>query len=225
MNKANQVVGVKDVTAASIFYASQFDDPQHPYEFFIEYYGEDDNALKRPRGIADPMSKTTSLAPLAKFLDTTLSTFGKNPGPLVLTSEVHKKNVRLTLHSRFVGTRTPFSVKSWTEGEEYFIRCSRRRFKVDGYITMNPNPSHDSKSVEGSSESFEFITAIVPSVKNHNTQMLFRFLPSEYRRFPSLAGESESRTKVRVSGKFEELFGKEFLFNHEKQHEREEHTD
>ena len=221
MNKANQVVGVKDVTAASIFYATQIDDPQHPYEFFIEYYGEDDNARKKPRGTIDPLSKITTLAPLAKFLDTRASIFGYNSGPLVLTNHVHEEDARLTLHSRVVGSyNTPISVGSWTAGEEYFVNCSRRRFKVDGYLAMKQNQDYDPKSKDYPTEKFKFITAIVPSVSSHDnvtTWMLFRLLPSEYRKRPDLVSKNESQSTKEKEHEFEKLQEKEFDYEQEKQ--------
>ena len=44
----------------------------------IRYYGEDEDALMRPRGTLDPMAKVKNLAPLPLYLDGRASLFGYN---------------------------------------------------------------------------------------------------------------------------------------------------
>ncbi len=162
-----------DVEAASIFFLISTDDERYPYEFMIRYYGEDKDVLTKPRGTLDPKSKEENLAPLPLYLNGTASLFGYNDGPLEMKPNVTEENARFVLHNRVHSRYEPVDFNSWMLGDEYFISCSRRRFKWDGYLSVKKT------------ESLDYITAILPSQEYHNgfdTWLLFRLMPVEYRK-------------------------------------------
>ena len=98
----NKVVATPEVESASIFFLISTDDENYPYEFMIRYYGEDENALMRPRGTLDPMSKEEPLAPLPLYINGAVSLFGYNDGPLELKPNVKEENARFVLHNRVI---------------------------------------------------------------------------------------------------------------------------
>ena len=171
-----------DVEAASIFFLVSTDDESYPYEFMIRYYGEDEGVLTRPRGASDPKSRDETLAPLPLYLNGTASIFGYNDGPLEMKPNVTEENARFVLHNRVHSKYEPVDFNSWMLGEKYFISCSRRRFKLDGYLSVKKTKTLD------------YNTAIVPSQEYHNgfdTWLLFRLMPVEYRkRHPGSTEES-----------------------------------
>lgn len=63
---------------------------------------------------------------------------------------------------------------AWTLSRDvFFINCSRRKFKRDGYLCV--------KQLDRDSQGDIYTTACIPSLKHHNdvdTFMLFRLLPS-----------------------------------------------
>ena len=127
----------------------------------------------RPKGALDPMSKKESLAPLPLYIDGTVSLFGYNDGPLQLKPNVKEENIRFVLHNRVFDGYEPVDFNSWMLGEEFYINCSRRRFRWDGYLSVKKTTSQD------------FITAIVPSERIHNgvdTWLLFRLIPFDHRK-------------------------------------------
>ena len=167
-----KVVATPDVESASIFYLSESSNENYPYEFKILYYGEDEHALMRPRGIIDPLSKGNPLAPLPLYLNGTVSMFGHNKGPLEVKSNVDEENTRFVLYSRVFDRYEPVNLDAWMLGEEFYINSSRHRFKWDGYLTVKKTKVLD------------FTTAIIPFESRHNgidTWLLFRLLPAERR--------------------------------------------
>ena len=169
----NKVVATPEVESASIFFLISTDDENYPYEFMIRYYGEDENALMRPRGTLDPMSKEEPLAPLPLYINGAVSLFGYNDGPLELKPNVKEENARFVLHNRVINGYTPVDFDSWMLGEEFYINCSRRRFRWDGYLSVKKTKFLD------------YITAIVPTEEMHNgvdTWLLFRLMPVDYRK-------------------------------------------
>ena len=169
----NKVKATPEAEIASIFFLISIDDERYPYEFMILYYGEDEDALTRPRGTLDPKSKEEPLAPLPLYLNGTASLFGYNDGPLEMKTNVIEENARFVLHNRVHSSYEPVDFNSWMQGDEYFISCSRRRFKLDGYLSVKKTKVLD------------YITAIVPFQEYHNgvdTWLLFRLMPVEYRK-------------------------------------------
>ena len=178
----NKVIATPDVTIASIFFLTSTDDDQHPYEFMITYYGEKEDALMRPRGTLDPMSKENPLAPLPLYLDGSVSLFGYNNGPLEVKPNILEENARFVIHSRVYDVYAPVDASEWELGEAFFINCSRRRFRWDGYVSVKAAKSQD-----------DYTTAIVPSQDSHNgvdTWLLFRLMPAEHRKM-TLNAEQE----------------------------------
>ena len=164
--------------AASSFYIIPNDDGVHPYEFRIGWAGDDPmKRLKRTRSILLP-DTPGHLEPLFRYLDARVGISGSNPGPLYLKSELHNKHSRLTLHNRVIGdNKAPTDTRVWSAGnEEFFINCSRRRFKKDGFIAVKR------VSVRTGSRQTEerYVTVCLPNEGYHNEQnvwMLFRLFP------------------------------------------------
>ena len=173
VDNSNKVSASPDVKTASIFFLTSTDDDQHPYEFMITYYGEDKDALMRPKGTLDPMSKEERLAPLPQYLDGSVSLLGYNDGPLEVKPNVTEENARFVIYSRVFDVYAPVDIKEWELGEQFYINCSRRRFRIDGYVAVSAIKTTD-----------EYTTLITPFQQNHNgidTWMLFRLMPEEYR--------------------------------------------
>ena len=139
----------------------------------IAYYGEDKDALMRPKGTLDPMSKEEPLAPLPQYLDGSVSRLGYNVGPLEVKPNVAEENARFVIYNAVFDVYAPVDVKEWELGEQFFINCSRRKFRLDGYVAVSETKT------EG-----EYATSIIPSQQSHNsidTWMLFRLMPVEHR--------------------------------------------
>ena len=138
----------------------------------IGYHGEDPEVLMKPKGALDPMSKEKPLAPLARYLNATVSMLGYNSGPLEVKSNLNETDARLVLHNRVFDGYEPIDYNSWMLGEKFYVNCSRRRFSWDGYIAVKQTKSLD------------YITAVVPTQQSHNevdTWLLFRLMPVEYK--------------------------------------------
>ena len=180
-NESNKVVATQKIESASTFFIPPTNDHLHPHEFRIEYREEDGHATMKSKG----ESKEEALAPLPHYLNGTASLFGYNDGPLEVKLNVTEENARFVLHSRVLDDYAPVDVSSWTQGEGFYINCSRRRFKWDGYISVKKTKAPDYKT------KYKYVTAIVPSEKRHNdndTWLLFRL-----RRVPkSTAAATES---------------------------------
>ena len=173
VDNSNKVKATPDVATASIFFLTSTDDEQHPCEFMIAYYGEDKDALMRPKGTLDPMSKEEPLAPLPQYLDGSVSRLGYNVGPLEVKPNVAEENARFVIYNAVFDVYAPVDVKEWELGEQFFINCSRRKFRLDGYVAVSETKT------EG-----EYATSIIPSQQSHNsidTWMLFRLMPVEHR--------------------------------------------
>ena len=170
---SNRIIATPEVENASKFFLTSTDDEEYPYEFMICYYGEDidEDTLVQPiaKGRIDPISKKERVTPLALYLNGTASILGYNEGPLEVKPNVHEENARFVLHNRvFDGQYKPVDFNSWMLGEEFFVNCSRRRFRWDGYVAVKKTKLLD------------FIVGIVPSQKHHNgvdTWLLFHLVP------------------------------------------------
>ena len=170
-----KVIATPDVELASIFFLNSADNEDYPDEFMISYNGEDENALMRPKGILDPMSQEEPLAPLPLYLNGPVSLCGRNHGPLEVKSNIIKEeNARFVLQNRIDDGYQSVDFNTWMLGEEFYVNCSRRRFKWDGYLAVQKKP-----------KLIEFITAVVPFRKDHNdvdTWLLFRLMPVQNRK-------------------------------------------
>ena len=133
---------------------------------------EEDPRSKDSSSEKDPQPKEASLAPLPHYLNGRASMFGYNKGPLEVKLNVTAGNIRFVLHSRVSDDYAPVDLNSWEHGEAFYINCSRRRFKWEGYVSV--------KKIKESEEKEKYITAIVPSEYSHNdsdTWLLFRLIP------------------------------------------------
>ena len=173
VDDSKRVIATPEVENASIFFLTLTDSEEYPYEFMICYYGEDEDALMRPKGTLDQITKEVCIAPLPLYLNGAASIFGYNEGPLEVKSNVKEENTRFVLHNRvFDGQYEPEDFNSWLLGEEFYINCRRRRFRWDGYVAVKKTKLLD------------FIVGIVPSQKYHNgvdTWLLFRLMPVQCR--------------------------------------------
>ena len=172
VDDSNKVIATPDVESASMFFLSSTDEEDIPEEFMISYYGEDKDVLMKPKGTLDPLSKEEPLGALPLYLDGPVSLFGSNSGPLEVKPNVKEENASFVLHNRVFEGYQAAAVKSWEQGEEFYISCSRRRFRWDGYLAVKKTNTLD------------FMTVIVPYQENHNginTWLLFRLMPVEYK--------------------------------------------
>ena len=201
VDKLHQVTATPDKEIASEFFITPINDSSRPHEFMIEFHEGDRSSEQDPRpkdrsseqdlllkdsSIAseqdpllqdssskqDPRPKEAPLAPLPHYLNGTASMFGYNEGPLKVKLNVSAANARFVLHSRVSDDYAPVDLNSWEHGEAFYINCSRRRFKWEGYVSVKKT------------KALEYITAIVPSEHNHNdfdTWLLFRLIPVKNR--------------------------------------------
>ena len=78
---------------------------------------------------------------LPLYLSVKNNLFGSCDGPLTLKTTVEIKQARFCLHSRVQASfsmcrSTPVCWKTWLEEEQFYINCSHRSCKVNGYIAM-----------------------------------------------------------------------------------------
>ena len=205
------VEATTEIHNASLFFIIPNDDGIHPYEFLVAYYGENRKGLRRVMSTLSPLTHKY-VDPIPRYLSAPVDVLGHNSGPLHLKDEVGEKDSRLTLHSRLVGPKTPIDTRNWvTSRDQYFINCSRRRFRVDGYISVN--------RVRRGRE-YTYHTACKASLKEHNNRnvgMLFRLLPSSFREKPEIgritsdnSGKQASfRNMEEIDKEYEEIFGRD----------------
>lgn len=167
-----------NVKNASLFFVIPNDEGKYPHEFHITYMGDNRQLLTRRVSSLTPLSQRP-MEKISRYLSASVTAFGTNSGPLPLRFHVVGKS-RLILESR-IGAEGAVSPSTWVCGREvFFINCTRRRFKRDGYICVRR---------QGRRDEDRWITACVPSTHFHNEQdifMLFRLLPASYREKESL---------------------------------------
>lgn len=162
-----------NVKNASLFFVIPNDEGKYPHEFHITYMGDNRQLFTRRVSSLTPMSQRP-VEKIPRYLSASVTAFGTNAGPLRLKYHVMGKS-RLILESR-MGVKGPVSPSTWVSGREvFFINCTRRKLKRDGYICVKRRGRRDED---------HWITACLPSVRYHNeedTFMLFRLLPASYR--------------------------------------------
>lgn len=208
---SQQVQGTTEKEEASLFYIIKSDSSRHLHEFYIGYVGNELSALELPKGPANPMSKSTAaLAPIPQYITADLRMVGSSDQPLGVTAGTHKNRARFTLHSsavrKYAFTRTPVDSDKWAEGGGYFINCSRRTFKLDGYVAMERGERGGGGGGDGhemqvtrfgagrqrgggagggaSMDSHTYTTRCFTSMKNHRNNwpwMVFHLLPGEHK--------------------------------------------
>ena len=156
------MLGTTSRKDASLFYVIPTNDPKHPSEFFITYWGKNKADRKRVMNRYDPLVKSrmdNSNLPL--FLSTDGNIFGMSEGPLKLKNVVVIQQARFCLHNRVQSTfacmlclTTPVDLSGWIDlGEQFYIKCNRRPFKIDGYIAMKCKSDPTSKASQARSSS------------------------------------------------------------------------
>ena len=182
VNQENQIRGTTQVQDASLFYVIPTDDGNHPFEFFIVYYGEDKAARCVPKSLPDSITRSSQQAvPLPHYVSGEGNLFGYSSRPLELKSSVFEQQARFAIHSRIVHAAmmclsSPVTSASWIEGEEFYVKCSRRRFRADGYLAMK-RESHPSSRRRSADAGGTYKTVILPKVRTNasaNTGLLFR---------------------------------------------------
>ena len=178
-----QVIGTEFEEEASLFYIVPTEDLYHPSEFFITYY---ENRIFDAK---DPFMKLQiKKSKQPRYLVTDSNVFGSSSGPLHLGSTVRVQQARFSLHSRVLPSfacmmcmATPVSLSSWLEGEKFYINCSHRSFKIDGYIAMKQQESEPN-----------YKTVTVPTMKDprKNTDIGMLFCLSKYRKLQDSDSES-----------------------------------
>lgn len=202
MNKDDNyaVEATRHIENASEFYVIPSDDGKHPYEFLIGYHGDETKQNEKSSLTVSALA-TMQVGPIARYLNTPVNLFGENAGPLHLYYEVQERKSRLTLQSRLVKEYSPVDTRTWTSGGDlFFINCSRRRFKRDGYICVK------------STRQQRLVTACVSSVKSNNernTWMLFRLLPASYRDNKGSRHEADDEVDDSEEEEYKIAFGSE----------------
>ena len=193
------VQGTPDIKQASLFYIIKTENTRFPHEFYIGYVGNDLSALERPKGPANPLSKSKAVAPIPHYVTADLKMIGSSNQPLGVTAGMHKNRARFSLHSsalrKYAFTRSKVDVDKWREGGGYFINCARRMFKLDGYVAMirrsrvvtqqTAGGQQQIPLLGGSDSNFTYTTRCKTSVTDHSNNwpwMVFHLLPGEHKR-------------------------------------------
>ena len=200
---SREVQGTTEKKDASLFYIIKTDSSRYPHEFYIGYVGDKLSALELPKGPANPMSKSKAeLAPIPQYVTADLKMLGWSDQPLGVTAGTHKNHARFTLHSsavrKYAFTRSPVDTDKWAEGGGYFINCSRRMFKLDGYVAMVKRTPRSGRNADqrrqgiqlqeirpgASKDGSTYTTTCKTSVKSHSDNwpwMVFHLLPGEHK--------------------------------------------
>lgn len=168
----HQVIGTNCKENASLFFISPTDDLHHPSEFCIKHYKQqefDDT---------DPFMKIqvkTSQQP--QYVASNSNLLGFSSRPLDMKSTLLTQKARFSLHSRvqrsftcMMCMSTPVSLNDWIEGEELYIKCCQRSFKVDGYVAMkernSSNTSSSDTNCKEKAQTDTYMTRTVASMKD-----------------------------------------------------------
>ena len=100
---------------------------------------------------------------MMKYLEADVNLLGRNSGPLHMRNDVKEENARFTLHSRLYRRKAaPADLRGWVCGKDrFFINCSRRAYRIDGFLAMK-------RALRGGGTQAEFSSICVSSVKHHN---------------------------------------------------------
>ncbi len=188
----NTVYGTTSPEDASLFHIIPTGDSKYPSEFFVVHWQGNRSRLTN---INDPVVRSrTKKTNLPLYLTTNTGLFGQSEGPLQLKSTVLTNQARFCLHSRVQSTfvcmmclSTPVSLSDWIEGEQFYINCSRRAFKIDGYVAMVKLASDDETQ-----KTYQYKTVTLPSISDPSSStkgMLFRL-------HPPLAKIRDTRTEI-----------------------------
>ncbi len=153
-----QLLGTVVKDEASPFYIISTEDKLHPADFFIAYYGKKEMNHKSFR------SQEYKRPSLPLYLAAKSNVLGYCEGPLIVKDSVEIAQARFCLHSRvqyssYMCPSTPVSWNTWLEGEKFYINCSNRSFRVNGYIAIK---QESKKQNSGST----YKTVTVPLIKD-----------------------------------------------------------
>ena len=140
--ETHQVVGTDCEANASLFFITPTEDTKHPSEFFLTHYEKESNEEHFNEN--DPFIKLQIKKSQRPWhIASNSNMLGFSSQPLDLKPTVRMQQARFSLHSRvqqsfafMMCLSTPVSLNDWTEGEEFYINCSRRSLAVDGYVAM-----------------------------------------------------------------------------------------
>ena len=210
VNKNYQVMGTKSVKSASLFYIKPADDPSHPSDFFIMYYGHNAHDKKKLTHLSDPYVKLRAKeTPLPRYLICDTGFLGFTDKPLALEMSFKASQAQFSLYSRAQSSfaclmcrTTNVDMSSWLEGEQFYISCNRHALKLDSFIAMvssqlqeaetqhsgadtQPTKTKSADSLQAGEDSpAEYQTVSVLTIKHpSNTKfgMLFRLHPQEFK--------------------------------------------
>ena len=161
------MTAVSDIQHASPFYIMQREDRDNHNEFLIAYHKEFGARMKT----ADQASGEQAIP---RYLESPVTVFGFNTGPLKMKHNVKEEQCRYVLHDRLRHNLTAVDVTDWISGSEtYYINCSRRWFARDSYLAVKKV-----QGARGARDEPTFITCCFPSIDYHsdNVFMLFHLL-------------------------------------------------
>ncbi len=160
-----QVFGVKRKDEASEFYIYLTDDGENPYEFYISWKSSADEGTMR-------------------YLNAPVSVLGSNDGPLCIESRGKKHYSLFSINNQL--TEPLYRLRGdvninpdlWFKGKESFlIRCTRRRFRVDGFLAVREQTEQERRDNKG----HKYRTICKPDATGHDEQsshMAFRLHPT-----------------------------------------------
>ena len=179
------VVATRDIGIASPFYVLPTDNPDIPNEFYIAHYEDISDTRKvtrRKSEISVFSEHRLKISSVPKYLEAPLNWLGRNRGPLLMRDTVNEESSRFVLHHRVIRNDKPRPnpLNSWINGGDmFYINCSRRRHRKDGYLCIRR--AHLRQPEQQGDDNF--ITACVRDIDYHdnvNVFMLFRLLPGYY---------------------------------------------
>ncbi len=212
VSKNNCVYGTKEISEASQFHVIPTGDPKHPNEFFIVHWRGNRHRLTNVNDpIVQSRGKKTNLP---FYLTTNTNVFGESEGPLRLKSTFLTNQARFCLHSRGQATFAfmmclshPVSLSDWIEGEQFYINCSRRAFKIDGYISIVQEKETEVQKKK-TEKMYEFKTATSPSISDPSSKtngMLFQLHAppkTDSKPYKSVNQPHEKRVNTEEAGEF-----------------------
>lgn len=172
----HEVLGTTNIETASEFHIIPTDGIGRANEFYIGFYTEVERTAPQQQHRYSVLSDRSrgSIVPL--YLDAPLSICGTNSGPLHVWDTVADRTSRFVLYSRIVPDKgtLPVPLSSWTSGSDmFYINCSRRKHRRDGYLTVTRRPAGRNNPNE------TFVTTCMNRIIYHNnydTFMLFQLL-------------------------------------------------
>ena len=145
VNDRYQLMGTELPEEAAPFYFIPTGDPFHPSDFFIAYRRQQ-TSVTTETAYLDYLYMKHIEPPLLHYLSIGTNMFGKCESPPTLKTVVEIKKARFSLHRRnqfwspcMLCTTTPVSLTSWLEGEQLYVNCSHRLFKVNEFLAVEQN--------------------------------------------------------------------------------------